>query len=42
MVDMEVTVAGAINALQTENNRAGNNRVKIGRKVIITEEMQSC
>ncbi len=41
-MDMEVTVAGAINALQTGNNRAGNNRARIGRKVIITEEGQSC
>lgn len=37
MVDMEVTLAGAINTRQTENNRA-----RIGRKVIITEERQSC
>ncbi len=27
-MDMEVTVAGAINALQTGNNRAGNNRAE--------------
>lgn len=30
---MEAVVAGAINAQQTENNRA-----RIGRKVIITEK----
>ena len=33
MEDMEVTVAGATNARQTENNRA-----RIGHKVINTEE----
>lgn len=42
---MEVTVdtvvmAGMINALQTL--RTEINRARIGRKVIITEEMQSC
>ena len=37
-----VTVAGTINVLQTENNRAENNRARIGRKAINTEEGQSC
>lgn len=37
MAVMEAVVAGAINAQQ-----AGNNRARIGRKVINTEDGQSC